>query len=153
MKAIYPNDDAFRTAFSEKIIRTSNSRNSRIVRYIFCALEKQASGNEYEFESDNFNIEHILPQNPEKDWDAFTDEEVDSMAYRLGNMTLLSKKVNKKLSNAGFALKKEVFSESQFELARKIAEENDEWTPARIAVRRKSLAKLATTVWRVAQLS
>lgn len=153
MKAIYPNDDAFRTAFSEKIIRTSNSRNSRIVRYIFCALEKQASGNEYEFESDSFNIEHILPQNPEKDWDAFTDEEVDSMAYRLGNMTLLSKKVNKKLSNAGFALKKEVFSESQFELTRKIAEENDEWTSARIAVRQKSLAKLATTVWRVAQLS
>lgn len=153
LKAVYPHDDSFKAAFSEKIIRTTNSRNLRIVRYIFCALEKQASGNDYDFESDTFNIEHVLPQNPETGWDNFNDEEVDAMVYRLGNMTLLNKAENKRIANLGFQTKKPVFTESAFELTRKIAEENADWTPERIAARQKALAKLATTVWRVAQLS
>jgi hypothetical protein len=53
----------------------------------------------------------------------------------------------------GFVVKKPVFAESQFELNRKIAEDNADWTPERIAARQKALAKLAITVWRVAQLS
>ncbi len=153
MKTVYPNDDAYRAAFSEKIIRTTNSRNLRIVRYILCALEKQASGNDHDFESDSFNVEHVLPQNPENDWEAFSDEEVDAMVYRLGNMALLSKSVNKNLGNSGFGVKKPVLAESQFELTRKIAEDNADWTPERIAARQKALAKLATSVWRIAQLS
>jgi hypothetical protein len=153
MKAIYPNDEAFKVAFAEKIIRTTNSRNLRIVRYILCALEKQAGGIDNDFESDSFNVEHVLPQNPENDWEAFSDEEVDVMAYRLGNMALLSKKVNKNLGNAGFFTKKPILAASQFELTRNIAEDNADWTPERISVRQKQLAKLATTVWRVAQLS
>lgn len=36
---------------------------------------------------------------------------------------------------------------------RKIAEDNADWTPERIAARQKALAKWAITVWRVAQLS
>ena len=153
LKAVYPNDDTFRVAFAEKTIRTTNSRNLRIVRYIFCALEKQASSNDYDFESDSFNIEHVLPQNPEAGWDAFTDEEADAMVYRLGNMTLLAKKSNKNLGNDGFDIKKPVLAESQFELTRKIAEDNTDWTPARIAARQNILAKLATSIWRIAQLS
>jgi len=153
LKPIYPHDDAFKTAFAEKIICTTNSRNLRVVRYILCALEKQVSGNDHDFESASFNVEHVLPQNPENDWEAFSDEEVDAMVYRLGNMALLNKKNNKDLGNCRFADKKPVFAESLFELTRKIAEENADWTPERIAVRQKALAKLAITVWRVAQLS
>ncbi len=104
------------------------------MRYIFCALEKQVSSNDYDFESDSFNIEHVLPQNPESGWDTFTDEEeVDAMVYRLGNMTLLAKKSNKNLGNDGFDIKKPVLAESQFELTRKIAEDNANWTPERIS--------------------
>ena len=146
LKAVYPNDDNFRVAFAEKTIRTTNSRNLRIVRYIFCALEKKASGNDYDFESESFNIEHVLPQNPESGWDAFTDEEVDAMVYRLGNMTLLAKKSNKNLGNDGFDIKKPVLAESQFELTRKIAEDNANWTPERIAARQKIFAKLTTSI-------
>ncbi len=153
LKAVYPHDDAFKASFAEKIIRTSNSRNLRIVRYILCALEKQESGNDYDFESDAFNVEHVLPQNPETDWESFSDEEVDAMAYRLGNMTLLNKADNKRLANFSYQTKKPVFAASTFALTRKIAEENTDWTPERIAARQKALSKLATTVWRVAQLS
>jgi hypothetical protein len=68
-------------------------------------------------------------------------------------MALLSKSVNKNLGNSGFDVKKPVLAESQFELTRKIAEDNADWTPERIAARQKALAKLATSVWRIAQLS
>lgn len=153
MKPIYPNDDKFRSDFSEKILRTTNSRNSRIVRYILCALEFQQNGQDYDFESDSITIEHILPQNPASGWSAFNEEEADMMVYRLGNMTLLNKGQNKDLGNAEFAVKKPVLAGSNFELTRKVAEENLEWTPERIAARQKSMAKIATGVWRIAQLS
>ncbi|WMJ07515.1 DUF262 domain-containing HNH endonuclease family protein [Nitrosomonas sp. sh817] len=153
MKPIYPNDDKFRGDFSEKILRTTNSRNSRIVRYILCALESQLNGQDYDFESDSITIEHILPQNPASGWSAFNEEEADAMVYRLGNMTLLAKGQNRDLGNAEFTIKKPVLAASNFELTRKVADENLEWTPERIAARQKSMAKIATSVWRIAQLS
>ena len=153
LKAVYPTDEAFKAAFADKIIRTTNSRNLRIVRYVLCALEKQLNGAEPDFESDAFNLEHVLPQNPGAGWDAFSDEEAEAMTYRLGNMALMAKGANKDVGNAPFAAKKPVLAVSTFELTRKIAEDNADWTPERIAARQKTLGRLATSVWRVAQLS
>ena len=153
LKAVYPADDAFKAAFADKIIRTTNSRNLRIVRYVLCALEKQVNGGEPDFESDTFNVEHVLPQNPGAGWNAFSDEEAEAMTYRLGNMALMAKGANKDVGNAPFAAKKPVLAASAFELTRKIAEDNADWTPERIAARQKTLDRLATSVWRVAQLS
>ncbi len=153
LKAVYPTDEAFKAAFADKIIRTTNSRNLRIVRYVLCSLEKQHNGAEPDFESDAFNLEHVLPQNPDAGWDAFSDEEAEAMTYRLGNMALMAKGANKDMGNAPFAAKKPVLAASTFELTRTIAEDNADWTPERIAARQKKLARLATSVWRVAQLS
>ena len=153
LKAVYPADEAFKAAFADKIIRTTNSRNLRIVRYVLCSLEKQLNGAEPDFESDAFNLEHVLPQNPSAGWDAFSDEEAEAMTYRLGNMALMAKGANKDVGNAPFAAKKPVLAVSTFELTRKIAEDNADWTPERIAARQKTLGRLATSVWRVAQLS
>jgi len=38
-------------------------------------------------------------------------------------------------------------------LTRSLAEENDEWTPARLNQRQGKLAEMATSVWRVEQPS
>lgn len=153
LKPVYPGDLAFKSAFADKIIRTTNSRNLRIVRYILCALERQLNQTDHDFESDTFNVEHILPQNPSEGWPAFSDEEVEAMAYRLGNMTLMAKGANKDVGNAAFSTKRPVLAVSAFELTRKVAEDNADWTPERIAARQKYLANLASAVWRVAQLS
>ena len=153
LKSVYPSDDVFRAAFSEKIIRTTHSRNLRIVRYILCALEKQANGQEHDFESDSFNVEHVLPQNPATGWAAFSNEEAEAMAYRLGNMTLLKQSQNRALGNAEFSIKKPVLAASNFVLTKKLAEENADWTPERIAARQKAMAKVSTGIWRIAQLS
>lgn len=153
LRPIYPGDEYFKTSFAEKVIRTTNARNNRVVRYILCELEKQISGHAYYFDSDTFNIEHVLPQNPDTGWDAFSDEELDALVYRLGNMTLLAKGTNKTLANADYLTKRPILATSEFDLTRKLAEENADWTPERIAARQKALAKIATTVWRIAQLS
>jgi hypothetical protein len=153
LKSVYPADEAFKSAFADKIIRTTNSRNLRIVRYILCALERQLNQTEHDFDSDTFSIEHVLPQNPGVGWSAFSDEEVEAMTYRIGNMALMAKGANKDIGNAAFAVKKPVLANSRFELTRKMAEDNADWTPERIAARQKYLARLASTVWRVAQLS
>jgi uncharacterized protein YaaW (UPF0174 family) len=153
LQAIYPKDDQFKAAFSEKIIRTTDARNNRVVRYILCELERQHCGQDYDFESDTFNIEHVLPQNPEANWEQFTDEEVEAMTYRIGNMALLAKGANKDIGNADYLTKRPILQTSSFDLTRKLAEENANWTPERIAARQKMLAKLATAIWRVDSLS
>lgn len=152
MQGIYPNDATFRPAFAEKAIRTTQSRNNRVVRYILCAIEKQLSGQDYSFASDAFNIEHVLPQNPEAGWDSFSDEEADALAYRLGNMTLMQAGANKDLGNAAYAKKQPVFEQSVFGITRKIAADHAEWTPDRIAAHQGWMAAQATGIWRIAQL-
>lgn len=153
MTSIYPSDDSFRAAFSEKIIKTTQSRNRRVVRYILCLLEKQVSGAELDFDSDTFNIEHILPQNPQQGWVAFPEEETESYVYRLGNMTLLRATPNRNLANCDYAAKRPVLQKSTFRITQMLAEENADWNPERLASRQRWMANQATAIWRIAQLS
>lgn len=153
LKTIYPADDSFRAAFADKVIKTTASRNKKIVRYILCALEKQASGHDYEFESASYNLEHILPQNPVAGWGTFSDEELDTLVYRIGNMALMEAGPNRDIGNSDYETKKAVYATSVFSLTRKVAEENEDWSPSRIEIRQQALAKIATSVWRVAQLA
>lgn len=153
LKDIYPGDEAFKAVFTDKVIRTTDSRNNRVVKYILCELERQFSRQDFEFESDSFNVEHVLPQNPQQDWAQFSDEEADALVYRIGNMALLSKSSNKDIGNAAYVSKRPVLLASDFGLTRRLAEDNEDWTPERIAVRQRALSRLAATVWRVDQLS
>lgn len=153
MASIYPGDDAFGANFAEKSMRTTQSRNKRVVRYVLCALERQLTGTAVDFDSDSFNIEHILPENPEAGWESFTEDELEALVFRLGNLTLLQKGANKDIGNKPYAVKKPVFAGSLFGITRKIAEDNADWTPERLAARQKWMAKQATSVWRVPQLS
>lgn len=152
MQGVYPNDAAFRAAFAEKAIRTTQSRNNRVVRFILCALEKHLSDADYSFTSDSFNIEHVLPQNPQAGWETFSDEEADALTYRLGNMTLMQAGQNKNLGNAAYEDKRAVFQQSGFAITRKLATEHAEWTPERIAAHQNWMAAQATAIWRIAQI-
>ncbi|MFA6173717.1 MAG: DUF262 domain-containing HNH endonuclease family protein [Kiritimatiellales bacterium] len=153
LASIYPGDQAFRAAFTEKLLRTTQSRNKRVVRYILCELEKKLTGVDLDFDSDSFNLEHILPENPETGWDAFTDDEIEAMVYRIGNLTLLAKGSNKDLGNKPFADKKPVYAASGFSITKKIAEDNAGWDAGRLAARQTWMANQATSIWRVDSLS
>ncbi|MDR2212021.1 MAG: DUF262 domain-containing HNH endonuclease family protein [Pseudomonadales bacterium] len=153
MRSIYPDDTAFRTAFADKVIRTTDSRNNRVVRYILCALEKHLSSQEYSFTSDAFNIEHVLPQNAQDGWGGFSNDDAEAMIYRLGNMTLLQTGANRELGTLGYAEKQAAYQHSGFVITQKLGNENAEWTPERIANRQRWMADQATAIWRIAQLN
>lgn len=61
LRQVYPGDDAFKADFAAKVINTTQSRNAKIVRYILSKLEKQAGGIDFDPESPNYTIEHVLP--------------------------------------------------------------------------------------------
>jgi hypothetical protein len=153
MRAIYVEDKAFRAAFSEKTIRTTDSRNNRVVRFILCALERHLSGQDYSFASDAFNIEHVLPQNAPDGWGGFSNEEASNLVYRLGNMTLMESGANRDAGVAEYAAKRASYEKSRFSITRRMAQEHAEWTPERIAVWQNWMADQATSIWRIAQLS
>jgi hypothetical protein len=153
LRPIYRSDRAFMTDFTEKVIKTTQSRNAKIVRYLLAKLERQSGGAELDPESANLTIEHILPQSPQAGWEAFSDRDLEHFVYRLGNMALLEAGKNKAIENRPYADKRPVLQTSAIKLTRELAEENAEWTPERIGQRQEKLARLATAVWRIAELS
>ncbi len=153
LKSIYVADDKFRNDFADKVLRTTQARNKRIVRYILFAVERHTSGKEYDFESDLYNIEHIMPESIDGVWDHIHDRDHEQFLFRLGNMTILKKSMNRNLGNADFETKRGVFSESEFMITQRIAEENNDWGPARIASHQKWLTRQATAIWRIPRLS
>lgn len=68
LREVYPDDTQFKAAFAEKELRTTNSRNKKVVRYILFEIERQRSGQDFDFESATYNLEHILPEHPSEDW-------------------------------------------------------------------------------------
>lgn len=153
LRTIYTSDKEFLAAFQEKQLRTTTARNTRIARYLLFKLEAQLTGQERDPNSDRYTLEHILPEHPSEAWSAFSDEEVERLVYRLGNFTILEKARNRDIGNKAFSDKRPIYAASEFALTRKVAEENDEWTPVRLTDRQNWLAKQATGIWRIAELS
>lgn len=153
LRSIYPDDAAFRTAFAEKAIRTTDSRNNRVVRLILCALEKHLSGQAHDFASDAFNIEHVLPQNAPDGWGGIGNDDAEALVYRLGNMTLLQAGANRDLGNLDYTQKRPTYQQSGFTITKKLGDDHAEWTPERIAAQQNWMAAQATAIWRIAQLS
>lgn len=150
---IYPTDAEFRAAFADKSLRTTQGRNNRIVRYILCKLEKHVSGTEPDPDSDALSIEHVLPQNPDQGWDEFPERDPESVAYRVGNMTLLETRKNRDLGNADYPTKRAAYATSVYEITRRLAEQYEDWTPQRLASQQRWMANQATAIWRIDQLA
>lgn len=151
LKSIYVADDKFRNDFTDKVLRTTQARNKRIVRYILFAIERHTSGKEYDFESDLYNIEHIMPVSLDDGWEHIEDRDHEQCLYRLGNMTIINKNVNRDLGNANFETKREAYSKSEFKITQRIGEQNSIWNPDRIVAHQKWLARQATAIWRIHQ--
>jgi uncharacterized protein with ParB-like and HNH nuclease domain len=148
LKNFYPNDPAFKIAFEEKILKTTNSRNKKIVRSILFALEKQVTGNDLDSNSDQYSVEHILPENPSEKWEFDENKDTDFI-YRLGNMTLLETNLNREIGNAGPADKLAIYQESTIGITRKIPDEYQDWNRDKIKSRQIWMAKQATAIWRI----
>ncbi len=149
LQEIYPEDAIFKAAFVDKELKTTNSRNKKIVRYILFQIEKQVSGQEFDFESAAYNLEHILPENPSEAWSYIDERNQEKFIYRLGNMTPIEKKANKDIGNKSYDEKIATFGQSCFKITTAISEYYHEWNEAKIEARQIQLAKIATAIWKV----
>ncbi|MEA5536781.1 DUF262 domain-containing HNH endonuclease family protein [Crocosphaera sp. XPORK-15E] len=149
LRELYPEDIPFQAAFSEKELRTTSSRNKKIVRYILFEIEKQRYEHAFDFESATYNLEHILPENPDLVWNYIEETQQDRLIYRLGNMTPLETARNRELGNGDYCVKRKVYQQSDFEITRAIAKHYDTWDGQKIESRQKQLAKVATNIWRI----
>ena len=149
---IYVSDSNFENVFSTKEFKNT-SRNHKIVKYILSKIEVYQYKNEIDPESDLFTIEHILPENADETWGEFTFEEMNRSVYRIGNLTLLEKKLNREADQKTYEEKAILFQQSNSELTKSIPEHFNTWTEDKLAARQRELAKHAKAIWKIQELS
>lgn len=152
LQGIYPNDTYFSGAFATKQLKTTNSRNQKVVQYILRRLEEHISGGSLDLTTNRYNIEHVLPQKIDSGWDDFNDIKHSQNIYRLANMVILEQQLNRSIGNEGYTDKRSVLLTSSVGLASGLAEIYDTWTPETIDSRQKYLAKQAKSIWKINEM-
>lgn len=148
LAVLCPDDSQFQSAFSRKIVR-GNAQ----ARYILAKINDYLSPNpSMRTEVDPFStdLEHILPKRYGAAWEAQRRDfpgGIDKYIYRLGNMTLISARLNRDVGNAEFAIKKRAYAGDCLNITRKVLDA-DKWTADEIKNRQNWLAALASKIWR-----
>jgi uncharacterized protein with ParB-like and HNH nuclease domain len=149
LQEVYPDDNQFKAAFADKELRTTNSRNKKVVRYILFEVERQRSGRDFDFESATYSLEHILPEHPSQAWGYIEESKQERLIYRIGNMTPLETRQNRDLGNSDYTAKRSVYQDSSFQITKAVAEHYDAWDEQKIEARQKQLASVASGIWKV----
>jgi hypothetical protein len=146
MEGVVPTDAEFRAAFREASVS-----QSYLARYYLRALELTAKG-EPDPETipndaqESVNLEHVLPEPGEENWDGIEPEAARAVYRRIGNMALLRAKKNVALGNKPFAQKRAEYNQSAYLLTKEIGEQQS-WGMLQIGERQAKLAELALKTW------
>ena len=96
LKPVYLETEYFINSFSTKTFKLNN-RTKKLVRYILLSIENQRYCTSYSVLDSDASIEHILPENPNEEWENFfKGDTIQSYIARLGNLSLLEEKLNTK---------------------------------------------------------
>ncbi|GHQ42901.1 DUF262 domain-containing protein [Helicobacter pylori] len=150
----------------EKYIKSSNNSWLKPI-LILVEYFMSDDPNPKRIQTNDFHVEHILPQNPDpsSQWAKdFSEEERERYTHSLANLTLLGDVKNTKASNLDFKDKKRIYMGEEIRLNKKkpfrvmtcydttkdIAYNYTEWTPKSLEKREKELIKIiesALTLW------
>jgi uncharacterized protein with ParB-like and HNH nuclease domain len=148
LKSKYVNDKDFEVLFNRSKIKIN-----QIAKYILKKIEKKLSGGESE-PVPEITLEHILPKSPDSEWMDFLkkkgiDKQKEDLVYRIGNMTLLTEKMNKAARNKYFTKKRdEHYKTSGLKLNQDL-KSLDEWDDNKINSRQEQLFKEAVKIWKL----
>jgi hypothetical protein len=139
----WPNDDEVIMALTTK----NGYYGASITPYFLFSYDKSQGGDTPENKG---QMEHVLPQKPTKEWKRdFSDEEIGEYLGSIGNLVLLSPRMNSGLSNKSFEEKRKIYkTDSHYKSTRVFAEKYEVWTPKEISSRSKELAKWAVKRWK-----
>ncbi|MEW2470281.1 DUF262 domain-containing HNH endonuclease family protein [Streptomyces sp. NPDC046994] len=89
------------------------------------------------------HVEHIYPQKPKTDerWNNHSE-----YVGKLGNLTILSRRINTSIKNSNFSIKRVELAKSELFITQRVAQET-EWNPERINLRQAELGKEIEKIW------
>jgi hypothetical protein len=142
-RAFIPGDLEFKAKFSVATVS-----KVALARYYLRKLEVvgDAPGTTERIPSPSLTLEHVLPERPGEYWPQFSLEEKALYTRRIGNLALLTHKVNSEAKSAPFSEKKVEYGRSTIELTKRIAD-TEGWTVDAIETRQRQLADLAIRAW------
>jgi hypothetical protein len=158
----WPDDAEFKKAWLELPLYRKLARPR--LRFILRALEEHvrlAEGRTEPFPvPTRLEVEHVLPQTWETYWPlpkgspANAAEKRNELLHTIGNLTLLTKKLNIGMSNAAWAKdrnglpckRKSIKQYSLMMLSKDIIDQDD-WSEKKIVARSNSLFKVALKIW------
>jgi hypothetical protein len=143
LQGISPNEDLFKGSFATLSFPIAEHG---VARYLLrCFDSKIATTAEVTVAgADRVHVEHIYPQSPpaQARW-----EEHDRFVRRIGNLTLLDKRLNEQIKNSDFPTKKEkAYKDSRLEITKALLQ-NDSWSPESVTQRQAVLCDVAQTIW------
>ena len=159
----FPSDEAFEAAWMEQNFYKSGwrGRTTMILQAIDEKLQKGSAKSEeiVAFNYDNLQIEHIMPESWERHWaltQGISATERTAGIHRIGNLTLVTGKLNPELSNASwigndlltYGKKDALAKHSNLKLNERLVSDNPErWDEASIERRSRTLFGYACRIW------
>lgn len=149
----WPGDDEIRTTLTTEAAYRRFPRAR--LRAFLEAIENsfRAETGQPQVERSGFPIEHILPQKWKDNWPVETTEaeqERQAHVHRLGNLTLLTKALNSKVSNGPWASKrKALLVHNTIKLTGRLVAQDGDWDEKRIEERTSLLIDTLLKVWPV----
>lgn len=159
-----PTDEAFENAFLQFRVR-NDTDSKRVVKYALNKINQSlAITDEHLIDFDKVNLEHILPQVPDKSaWNNLTKSLIKNYVHSFGNLVLLSNKLNSKIQNGSLNNKILEYKQSSLPIVKDLVDfienysdsagqcpdQNYGWGEQQIGERHRLLAKRASTLWKV----
>jgi uncharacterized protein with ParB-like and HNH nuclease domain len=139
LQPLMPSADEFEAAFKNLL-----PRRTAWARYLLATIEQRERGYEETLlgPSSTLHVEHIYPQNPS--FAKWPDH--SQWVGRLGNLTLLGRRLNTQASNSRFVDKKPKYADSKIEMTKELSQIPD-WSPDTIVERQAKLFNTAVQVW------
>jgi uncharacterized protein with ParB-like and HNH nuclease domain len=154
--ARWPSDDDFRKAIeNDQLYRILTIARVRLIlRAINQAIESEKT--EDVQLPNELTVEHLLPQNWQQHWPIASSDPTekiqitqlrDQLKHTLGNLTLLTKKLNPSISNSAWSVKRpEITKESKLNLNREF-QNVPEWGEQQIQDRGERFANILRDIW------
>ena len=153
---IYPDDDMFADALSNKQVYLMRSKNKQYLMERFENWGTKEMKDVWQLlDNGIYSIEHIMPQTLQNEWKESLGEDYESIhdkwVHRLANLTLTA--YNSKYSNSPFLKKRDNpdgFAYSGIRMNQLIAK-YDKWTLEELADRNEKLIDKAISIWPMAE--
>lgn len=145
----FPTDEELKNNLKIKAVYKDKEK----LRYVFERLENSFHNEVIDFSNEKITIEHILPQNPNKDWkERYSKEELEEMLeYKdtISNLTLTGS--NSNLSNKSFTEKRDDeqhgYKNSKLFLNKYLSEQ-EEWNLLKMEERFEVLYNNIIKIWK-----